>query len=391
MAKKEKNLFKTGFILTLLLFNSAAAIALLFAFLAHFIPPSLSIIFSFCGLIFPYLLFINLGFVIFWIFIRYKFAFISLCITLLNVNNIDRYYQMRAIDKPTPCDNCIRVMSYNAKLFGIYNSNNEHEQLAERDKIFHFLDEEQADIICFQEYFEAKNSHPHFEITDSILSILKIKKRTLRENANFYRTYFPVHRNEHYFGVAVFSKYRIVNSGFVPLPDTITTNSAMFVDVRYKNDTIRVYNLHLESYHIDPNEFLIFDNEGGQRLNDPHLNQKAKKLTQLMSKTYKQRAEQAKVIRTHIDSCRYSVIICGDFNDTPNSYSVYKIGKGFRDSFRTGGQGQGITYYGEQLPNYRIDYIFHDKRYNSYGHTVHTDITVSDHYPISTYISINKR
>ena len=110
-----------------------------------------------------------------------------------------------------------------------------------------------------------------------------------------------------------------------------------------------------------------------------------------MTKAYKQREEQAKIIHANIDSCRYPVIICGDFNDAPNSYATYKIGKGFKDTFRTSGVGRGITFHEEILPNYRIDCILHDKQYNSYGHTVHTELTVSDHYPVSAFILLKKR
>jgi endonuclease/exonuclease/phosphatase family metal-dependent hydrolase len=388
--KKKKNLLKIIFTAIFFILNSVAAVALFFSFLAHFIPPATSMIVTYCGLAFPYLLFVNLGFIIFWIFIRYQFALLSLIIVLLNVNNIDKYYQMRGLDKPNPCDNCIKMMSYNVKLFGLYNSNDMAEQLQGRNKIFQFLREEQPDIVCFQEYFVEKSNHLNFETTDSILSILNIKKRYQHENAGFYRTYFPVHTEEYFFGVAIFSKYRIIHSGFIPFPDT-TTNSAMFADIRYKKDTIRIYSMHLASYHINPKELDISKMLGSDMLNSPKFNKKAKKLSRLMHKAYIQRGEQAKIIRAHIDSCRYPVIICGDFNDPPNSYTAHKIGKGFKDSFRTSGNGKGVTYHEALFPHYRIDYIFYDKHYNSYGHTVHTNLTVSDHYPVSTYISVKRR
>ena len=371
--------------------NSVAIVALFLSFLAQFTPPANSILITYCGLAFPFLLFVNLGFVFFWIFIRYKFAFFSLIILLLNINQIDKYYQYRGTDKPNVCYNCIKMMSYNVKLFGLYNSNNLQEQLQERDKIFQFLRKEQPDIVCFQEYFVEKSNSPYFETTDSILSILNIKKRFSRDKTGFYRVHLPVHNNEYFFGVAIFSKYRIVNSGFISLSDSSTTNSAMFADIRYKKDTIRIYNMHLESFHINPKDLDISSVLKPNTLNDPQLYIKTKKMSELMSKAYVQRGEQAKIIRAHIDSCHYPVIICGDFNDTPNSYTVHKIGKGFKDSFRASGVDRGITYSDELLPKSRIDYIFHHKRYTSFGHTVHTDITVSDHYPISTFIAVKKR
>lgn len=392
MAKKGDHFLKKLFIFLLFTINFIAAIALLFAFLTQYIPPKTSIVMTYCGLFFPYIVLTNLGFVILWIFIKARYLLMSLILLLMNVNNIDRYYQLRGTDKPQTCDNCLKVMSYNAKLFGLYNTNNHNERLKERNSVLTFLAEESPDIVCFQEYFYDQKRALNFSTTDTIIPILKLSRSTTRDSRSFYATHFPVMLDNGYrYGLAIFSKYRIVNKGFVDLQDSLTTNGAMFADIKYRNDTIRIYNLHLESFHIDNLDYETGKMLSNKDLNDPDFNKKAKKLSGKLAAGYKKRTDQANIVKAHIDSCRYPVIICGDFNDTPVSYVTHKIGKGFSDTFRTGGKGVGETYIGDAFPSYRIDYIFHDRKFNSYGHTVCENLKISDHYPIYSYISVKRR
>ena len=187
--------------------------------------------------------------------------------------------------------------------------------------------------------------------------------------------------------MAIFSKYRIVNFGIVNTGDS-SSNKSMYVDIRYNRDTLRIYNVHLSSMRLASEDY-----ETGKAVmhndhSDPEFDSKAKRLTYKISRAFDQRQHQAIAVRADIDSCRFPVIICGDFNDSPAAYSVHKIGHGFKDSFRSSGKGIGSTYHGESFPAYRIDYIFHSNRYNDFGHTVCTNLQASDHYPIYTYISI---
>lgn len=392
MPKKDKHVIRKVVVGSLLALNIFFAAAFLFSFLAHYISPEHSVLVAYCGLAFPYLMFINLFFTVMWIFIRYRYLFISLTLLLLNVNNIDKYYQLRGTEKPEKCENCIKVMNYNAKLFGVYNSNDKQQREKDRDQILRFLQEERPDIVCFQEYFYDKSGKLEFNTTDSLLSVLRLNKRTPKETKNYYSHYFPTNlKDEYYYGVAIFSRYKIVNTDFITLPDSNTTNGALFADIKYKNDTIRIYSLHLESFHMDPMDYETGRMILQRDIQDPDFNKNARKLSRKMNVAFRKRAAQANVIRAHMDSCRYPVIVCGDFNDTPASYVTHKIGKGLSDTFRTGGSGEAVTYIGDAFPSYRIDYIFHDKKFSSYGHTVAEQLTVSDHYPIYSYISIKKR
>ncbi|MDR2980208.1 MAG: endonuclease/exonuclease/phosphatase family protein [Bacteroidales bacterium] len=390
--KNERSLIGRLLIFIMLMLNVTVAIALLFAFLAQFISPKTSILITYCGLAFPYLIIANFVFVVFWIFIRYRYSLISLLIILLNVNNIDRTFQFSGMDTPQVCDNCVKVMSYNAQLFGLYNTGDKKKRERERDDILQVIREISPDIICFQEFFYDAGGSLDFNTTDSVFSAMRLDRKTPKEKKMLYASYFPVSsKNKYHYGLAIFSKYKIVHSDHITFADSNTTNGAMFVDIKYKNDTIRIYSIHLESFKMDQVDQEIGKKIKNNDLNDPDFNKKALRISTKMGVAFKERALQAEAIRMHINECRYPTIVCGDFNDTPVSYSYKTISGRLKDTFRVSGKGKGVTYHGDAFPNYRIDYILHNRKFNSYGHTIYDELTVSDHYPIYTNISIKKR
>ena len=108
-----------------------------------------------------------------------------------------------------------------------------------------------------------------------------------------------------------------------------------------------------------------------------------KSLSVSLKKGFVKRALQSQVVKDNINKSPYPVIVLGDFNDTPVSYSYRKIRKGLNDSFLNSGYGAGFTYRGN-YPRNRIDYILYDDNLiNSYFEII--KVKYSDHYPIVAY------
>ncbi len=384
MAKKKLGFIKSFAKFLLLSLTFAAAIALLFSYLAKLIPPTASHLIAFCGLLFPYFLFANLGFAVIWLFIDYRWSLLPTVIILLNINNIDRHFQMRAQEKPETCANCLKVMSYNVRMFNMFEEHRNESKI----KVMSFLKRERPDILCIQEYLYDESGRTHYNTTQHILEALG-----LPDNNKTYRTYLlPNSISGYRSGLAIFSRYRIIDCGVVEMPDS-SANKTMYVDIRYNSDTLRIYNLHLSSMRLDNDDYAtgkaILHNNADTASD---MNYKVRKLNTKITSAFESRQYQARSVRRSIDSCQYPVIVCGDFNDSPSSYSYNKIARRLKDSFRSSGKGTGTTYAGEVFPTYRIDYILHDRRYNDFGYTVCREIDASDHFPIYTYISIiNKK
>ena len=85
------------------------------------------------------------------------------------------------------------------------------------------------------------------------------------------------------------------------------------------------------------------------------------RITSRLKKSFIKRAIEVDVIKEHMNKSPFPIIICGDFNDTPNSYAYKKISHGLKDSFLEQGIGIGSTFLGK-IPFLRIDYILHSPR-----------------------------
>lgn len=103
----------------------------------------------------------------------------------------------------------------------------------------------------------------------------------------------------------------------------------------------------------------------------------AKDLIQKMKDNYRKRADQADSIHAEIERSPYPVLVCGDFNDTPASYTYRQIRKGLTDGFRDCGSGYQYTF--RQLYKlWRIDYVFYSKPLK--GHECYSpEKSYSDH------------
>ncbi len=379
MSSKRLSIFKWIGKSLLMLVSVLAMGALLFSLLAKVIPPSVSNVIAYCGLLFPYIVISNAILLVVWLFVDYRWSIVLAILMLLNVNNIDRHFQLRSMDKPETCANCLKVMSYNVHDFNIYADT--YSQDAK--KIIEFLKKEKPDILCVQEYCYDKNGKRGINITQELLEALGLPDSP----RNYQVSIASENKFGYQFGQAIFSSYRIVGNGSVETGDS-SSNKSMYVDIRYNGDTVRIYNVHLSSYHINQEDYAASEAILHNKNDDGQLDEKAVKLYKKIAFAFEQRQEQARSVRAHIDTCEAPIIICGDFNDTPESYSYYKIAHGFKDSFRASGKGTGVTYKGGVFPSFRIDYILHSKFYNDFGHTVCTEMDLSDHYPVYTYVSL---
>ena len=164
---------------------------------------------------------------------------------------------------------------------------------------------------------------------------------------------------------AIFSKYPILDQGQVLFPDS--NNNTLYADVNYLGDTLRIYNVHLQSYQIRSHRFL-WRNYGRDFLK------------RLYSVALKHR-EQARLVRNHQVASPYPSVICGDFNATSFSRPYRILSKGMQDSFRERGSGWGATYYLNQWLPYRIDHILASSQWEVLAHQNY-EVRLSDHLPV---------
>jgi endonuclease/exonuclease/phosphatase family metal-dependent hydrolase len=340
----------------------ASAITLL-ADLAVYINPIKFWYFALLGLAFPYLLFIVFCFCIYYALLRKKWGLIPLITILLSWSNITSTIQFSVFSSNVALQKSkkeIKIMSYNVRGFNKYSW---IERLNVDISILGLIKEEDPDIVCFQEFYNARNKKWQYKIK----SWFRPKK--------FYKTFYKyAGRDEEDFGIAVFSKYPILKSGQIEFDNS--GNTSMYVDLKIKKDTVRLFNNHLQSYQFIKENYDFIDTIGFQS-NDK---QAIKKISIKLRDAYKLRAEQAQKIVKQIKKSPYPVIVCGDFNDTPVSYTYQKIANGLEDSFIESGSGLGCTFNGF-LHILRIDYILTSPEYHAIGYKT-IPVDYSDHFPV---------
>lgn len=334
---------------------------LLLSYLSVYINPMDFWGFSFFGLVYPILLLVNIGFVIFWALKRKKFFLISLIAILLGWFHFANTFQIRFSGKePLNPANSFSFLSYNVRLFNYYKW---IKDPGANVQILEFLNNHNTDIICIQEYIflpdNPVNEHPEYIKLHERYSHIAYSNTKLRR------------RN---FGIATFSRYPIVKSGVLRFKNS--NNISIYSDIKINNDTVRIYNNHLQSIEITGtlNHFMDSISYNSNRYRN------LKSILGSIKDAFIKRSLQLQILLEHIDKSPYPVIIAGDFNETPVSYTYRTLRKNFRDAFVTSGRGMGTTYI-TSIPYLRIDYILHHKSLGSYNFRK-TPIVLSDHYPL---------
>jgi len=350
-------------------FNFLLAFALVVAYLSVFINPSRFVIPAFFGLAYPYLLIANIFFLIYWA-VRLKKEFIlPLVVILLGWNHLNSLIPLRlgAEDKLAVSQPYIKVLTYNVRSLNVYNWAGDNSA---RNEIFSLVREEDPDIFGFQEFYTTPKTGYRMQ------DVVKEFPQT-----PYYSVYYSLEGRENEgFGIVTFSRYPIIRTSRIPFDNTI--NLAVYSDIKIGQDTIRVINVHLQSIRFREKNYAFMDT---MRLK--YNNQQIEQLRDIglhLRDGFTMRAEQAKIISNYIKLSPHSVILIGDFNDTPVSYTYHRVMRGMNDSFREAGKGFGNTYAGE-LPSFRIDYILHSPELiaNQYKRVRKK---YSDHFPVTAII-----
>jgi len=351
-----RRLFKNIFILI----NILVAVCLLFSYTAVFINPAKFWIPAFFGLVYPYIVLVNILFVLYWFVFNAKYSLISILAILVGFGFLGNYVQFEGEKAPKEG---IRVCSYNVKYFV---ADGVSPKMATVEKVVQYLEDGKFDIICLQEA----------NITSQSFRMDAIKTKL----GNINR--MQVVRSSRTGGPVTYTRYPVAGTGEIQYENT--GNMIVFADLIIHKDTFRIYNCHLQSNRLKPHELNTIDSL--RYTNKPKNYDKVKKVGSKLKQAFIKRAEQARILDGHIRNCPYPVIVCGDFNDTPVSYSYRKVRGDLKDAFVESGHGIGNTYNG-RLPSFRIDYILHNPVFESYGFETGRE-KLSDHFPVHCVLTL---
>ena len=343
--------FTKQFIITC---NVCVSICMLLLYILPYTNQNFSWFINVFALLLPVFVLLQIGFLIFWLIVKPRLVWIPLLSLLLSWSLLGAMFGFHpSVKEQNIHQSNLRIVSWNAHLFNFFENNGLlNEQMLQKAKDF------SADIFAVQELvFSLDSSSPN--------TLEKVKKRlgyqyVVAANDRAFGVHTNLkQKNERYhpFCVAIFSNYPILRWEKVQSLKEYN-HTFLWADVLVKTDTIRIFNIHLQSMHFAKNDYEFIENIDQQDMNDVQRNSRT--ILRKMKTAYLLRASQAKNVKEELSKSPYPVIVCGDMNDVPNSYAYQTISHNLFDSYTEKGWGIGRTFQ-FLSPTLRIDYILHSK------------------------------
>lgn len=334
--------------------NSVAAFLLVLSFVLPYVPPKSYPTLSLLSLTVSPLLVVNALFALYWIVRMRRQMLLSVIVLTIAYFHFNEFVQFSSEGDASEYHQTLKILSFNVRLFNAYEKDGDNSEASGKvaEIVDTILKEQQPDVLCIQEFY---------------------RKETVDFSAYPYK-YVHFKDDDAKLGHAIFSKYPIVRQGAFNFKGTY--NNTLYADVVKGGDTVRVYNLHLQSLGIQPQ--VSYLQEGNKD-----------RLRQRISYAFAKQQEQLSEILEHAKRSKFPVLFSGDFNNTPFSYNYKTIQEGYSDAFLERGNGLGTTFLFDSYPM-RIDFIFTDSDFDVIDFETIKN-SFSDHYPISATVGWKKR
>jgi len=338
----------------LVICNVGLSVSMLLLYMLPFFNQRYAWLINLVALLLPFFLFLQICFLVFWLFAKRKLVLIPVGTLFLCWGLIGSLIGFHpTLKKKTKEESDFRVTTWNTHLFNFFENNGRlDEDMIHKAKGF------QADVFAVQEFvFSLDSSSP--------ITLDKVKQRLgFKYVVAANDRAFGVHtnlkqKNERYhpFCVAIFSNHPILQWKKVQTAKEYN-RTFLWADILVNTDTIRIFNIHLQSMHFAKDDYTFIENIDQQGMDNVQRN--GRNIIRKMKNAYTQRASQATDVKAEIDKSPYPVIVCGDMNDVPNSYAYQTISKNLNDSYTEKGWGIGRTFQ-FLSPTLRIDYVLHSK------------------------------
>lgn len=335
-------------IMALLIFASLTVV------ICQYVTPVKSGILSTMSLGAPIIYLLDVLVMFYWI-IRWRW-YLTLAmavVVLLGLFYLSRYYKID-FDRQYP-------RTYRERSYTKIMTYNVHE--GKKEGFLDFITKHNPDILCVQEMTIGCDNWNEL-------------------NKTYKSTYKP---NVAKGGNQILTKYKIIDSGGI---GDLPRRTATWADVKISIDTVRVVSLHLQSTTIRPEDTQFL--EGHEYLTDDERKSKLHSIVGRLADNNKKRAEQAQLVADFLAETPHKVIVCGDFNDVPLSYTYRAIAKDLDDTFSEAAAGFAYTF-NTKYRLLRIDNILVSPSIEVSTYEVDNKVDLSDHYPVISRVKIRPK
>ena len=335
--------------------NIATMMLLWFTCLSTYLDPATHPRLSQAGLLFPVFLLIDLLFLAAWLIVSWKHALLPVIGVLCCWNFVREYVPVNLGPKP-PAES-YRIMSFN-----VANLVDDPSCNIDGQESMHYITSSDADIVFLQECPQNRD-------------VFKKLKREMKKLGYQARSYS---------GLTIFSKYDFVGKN-VYEKNIDAGNGSFACMINLQGDTVLLVNNHLQSNAISIEEKNEYSNAITQYDKD-RMSASGRILLSRLSNAAAKRAEQVNSLCTLTKEYeKYGIILAGDLNDTPVSYTCQQLSKHLKSSYVESGNGLGISFNRKGFP-VRIDHIYVSETFETFSTHIDRSIKSSDHLPIITNI-----
>lgn len=315
------------------------------------------------GMTFPFFLLANLLFLFFWLLFKWRRAWIPVVGYVLAYVPISIYVPLNR--SGDTAETTVKVVSWNVCTYG---GNGHYEDGF--PVVLDYLKQQDADIVCLQEDVDSwrKNAFKKFqEISYPYNDTTLLANRVNSMNGIGIHSRYPIIRKE-----------RIVYESYA--------NGSVAYYLKVGSDTLLVVNNHLEGTHLSEEDRSRYKDMLKGRMERDTARAESVYLADKLGRSAAKRALQAEAVHQYVvNHSQYPVIVLGDFNDNPISYSRRTIANGLTDCFVTKGNGLGLSYNQKGF-NFRIDHVFCSSSFEPLCCEVDSKIDCSDHYPVVCWL-----
>ncbi len=352
--------------------TSLAGVALILSAYSNHISPNYIHYSAYLSLGFHVLIWVNVAIFIFWIVQRNKIAFISIVVFVLSWGAIYRYSPLNVTNNKYGGGDTIKVLSFNTCCFAKMQPHTKDNP----NPVIEYINGQDADVVCLQEYAMGKalNSLRKNELDKAFRDVYTYKKVFLNDNS-YYES-----------GLACLSKYPIVDA--TPIISPQNTNGSIIFSIDVKGKILKFVVNHLESNRLSSDDRVLFNYVTENISKSEELMGDVKRqIVRKIANASRRRAKQADIVAEYIKGIDDYIVVCGDFNDTQQSYTYNRIRGNLNDAYIDNCFGPNITYHADKF-YFRIDHMLYGKGLYPLHTTIDKSIKASDHYPIITTFEI---